>query len=141
MDVTTSNVSGMIVNTIMRQRVAGKPDYEAFVPSRKSATTSQVFNFDNRSKATGFAMANAHRQNPAVVDVTARNERGDVLRTDVLTIPPGGHMFFNLGNNYAETNLQYGTVEFAPRPGGYFSVIGLRFNETSAITNIEMMIP
>jgi hypothetical protein len=143
MDVSSGNFSTMYINTIMRQRVPGRPDAEVVVPSRPSATKAQVFSFDNRAAGTGFAAMNAHRQNESVIDVTARNQDGQVLRSWVLTIPPGGHTSFELGKTAGETQLQYGTVEFAPRTGagGYFAVIGLRFFNAVSMTNLEMMIP
>jgi hypothetical protein len=32
-------------------------------------------------------------------------------------------------------------VEFNPQPGGFFGVIGLRFNPTGPVTNLEVMTP
>lgn len=140
-DVSTSNISGMSVNTIYRQRVAGRPDVEVFVPAKRPATTSQVFLFDNRGgHATGFAMLNSHRVNAQVVNIIIRNDAGVVLRQVTVTIPPGAHQQFDLAKTYPEADNQLGTVEFALQPSGWFEVVGLRFGG-QAITNIEAMIP
>jgi hypothetical protein len=143
-DAATPQVIG--VSAVMRQRVAGRPDNEVVVPSRKSATTSQIFVFDGTQTPngwynTGFGMMNASRLGASRVDVTVRNDQGVVIQTFPVDLPRGTHTSFSLFDNYPVTKGQRGTVEFNAQPGGYFAVIGLRFNPTGPVTNLEVMTP
>ena len=76
-----------------------------------------------------------------VVDVTVRNENGMVIQTSSLSLPPGGHASFDLSGWLPLSAGQRGTVQFAPQAGGWFAVIGLRFNPTGPITSLEAMVP
>ena len=59
----------------------------------------------------------------------------------VLTLAAGAHTAFSLAERYPATAGQRGTIEFAPQPGGFFAVIGLRFNPTGPVTALEIMTP
>ncbi|MFB3825829.1 MAG: hypothetical protein ACE15B_03635 [Bryobacteraceae bacterium] len=140
MDVQTSG--HMAISAVMRQRVAGRPDYEVVVPSMRTATTSKVFVFDHiSSAATGFGMANASRLNAAAVDVTIRDETGRSIQTAVLNLPAGAQTSFSLADQFPVTAGKRGTIEFAPQPGGWFNIIGLRFNPTGPFTSVEGLAP
>jgi hypothetical protein len=97
-EAATPQVIG--VTAVMRQRVAGRPDNEVVVPSRKAATTSQIFVFDNTQPApgvfynTGFGAMNASRLGASHVDVTVRNESGQVIQTFPLDLDRGRHTSF-----------------------------------------------
>jgi hypothetical protein len=86
-------------------------------------------------------MINASRVNDVYLDVTVRNEAGQVTGNSVLPIPAGNHRSFVLREVYLGTATVRGTIEFAPRPGGWFAVMGLRFSRAGAITSLEPLTP
>lgn len=140
MDVQTSG--HLAISAVMRQRVAGRPDYEVVVPSMRPATTNRIFVFDHISALdTGFGMANASRVNAATVNVNIRDDTGQSIRTAVLSLPAGAQASFSLITEFNVTKGKRGTIEFAPQPGGWFTVIGLRFNPTGPFTSLEGMAP
>ena len=139
-EVKTSGL--MAVSALMRRHVPGLPDWEVFVPSRQIATASQIYVFDNTSsKATGFAIMNASRVNAGVVLVTIRDENGQTTQTATLNMPAGAHRAFSLADQFSATAERRGTIELIPQPGGWLGFIGLRFNSTGAITNLDPMTP
>jgi hypothetical protein len=112
-----------------------------FVPSSRVTTSIQVFVFDQKTSLTGFAMMNASRVNNAVVDVIIRNENGATMQTSSLSVAPGGHTSFEFSDRFPMSAGQRGTIQFTPQAGGWFAMIGLRFNPTGPITSLEGMVP
>ncbi|HWQ54642.1 MAG TPA: hypothetical protein VN442_13240 [Bryobacteraceae bacterium] len=136
-DVTTAN--NVVISALMRQRVAGRNDFEAFVPSRRTGITTQVFLFDNGPANAGFAIMNAAAQNTGTVEMIIRDENGQILQSAMLSLSPKTQRTISLRDDYPVTAGKRGTVEFIPAPGGWFAVIGLRFNNNGPVTALDPM--
>ena len=87
--------------------------------------------FDNTNgTATGIAV-NAVSQQSVNVPVVVRDDAGNQLSTDTLTLDANGHLAFTLGSSqpgykYPQTANVRGTVEFDTPPGGQIGVLGIR---------------
>lgn len=79
--------------------------------------------------------------NVGVAAVTVRDENGQVMNTATVKIPAGEHFSFSMTDQFPETAGRRGTIEFNPQPGGWLGFIGLRFNASGPITNLELMSP
>lgn len=134
-DVTTSN--NVVITARMRQRIAGRNDFESFVPSRRTGITTQVFFFDNIGANAGFALINAAFQNTGTAQMIVRDENGQILRSTDLSLPPRTHSAINLRDQFGISGR--GTVEFIPTPGGWFAVVGLLFNNSGPVTTLDAM--
>jgi len=140
-DLDVQSSGHVAISAIMRWRSSTGAESEVVVPSREVSTKSQVFVFDHQTSATGLAMINASRINDVFLDVKVRNEAGTLLETSVLHIPAGTHGAFVLSEFYEVTKDVRGSIEFAPRPGGWFAVMGLRFSNAGPITSLEPFTP
>ena len=72
----------------------------------------------------------------ASATVTIRDDTGAVILVNTIPMPAQGHTSFNLVERYALTAQKRGTVEFRAPSAGQLSVLGLRFNPTSAFSTI-----
>jgi hypothetical protein len=129
--VIPSKVAGYAV---FRQRVSGRPDYEAAVPISSRFDVRFTIPFDNRAGfSTGVALVNSDFQSGASVAMTARAGDGTVIRSDTFTIPAGGKLVFSVPTRYAELAGRLGVLQFSTS-GRMFSGLGLRFNATGPFT-------
>lgn len=129
---------------VFRQRVAGRPDYEAAVPF--TVPSAQVMStFDNASGfATGVAVVN-NSAFPVTVNIGFTAEGGDAISTRVLSMNPRTHMSFTLPERFPEVAGKRGTVSLtaitaAGTVDGSVSVLGLRFNPGGAFTTLPYFI-
>jgi hypothetical protein len=129
--VIPSKVAGYAV---FRQRVSGRPDYEAAVPISSRFDVRFTVPFDNRAGfSTGVALVNSDFQNGASVAMTARAGDGTVIRSDTFAIPAGGKLVFSVPTRYAELADRFGVLQFWTS-GRMLSGLGLRFNATGPFT-------
>ena len=134
------DASGEItMSAIYRQRVAGRPDFEAAVLPR-IPTTRLVAPFDNRTGlVTSIALVNP-RDVRANLDITVRNDTGIVVGTRRIPLEPKRHTSFALTDLFPLTVGARGSVEVVGRTDGgqltEFGAIGFRFNQTGAFASL-----
>jgi YD repeat-containing protein len=99
---------------------------EAVVPLETRNAGSYILAFDQTDGVVlGVAVANASAQ-AGNIAIVLRNDAGARIGTDTLTLPPNGHMSFDLTKQYPFTGNIRGTIEFDTPPGGQISVLGIR---------------
>ncbi len=133
----TAKISGYV---ILRQRVPGRPDFEALVPISPISDTRFTLGFDNRNRfSTGVAFANPTASNqPATAKLTFVDDRGRVLLEDSITLPPSGHTAFSVPDRYPATTGKYGLLKVTTE-ASRFSAMGLRFNPDGAFTSMHTL--
>ncbi len=129
---------------VFRQRVQGRPDYEAAVPF--TVPSSQVISaFDNANGfATGVAVVN-NSPFPVTVNIGFTAEGGEPISTRVLSMNPRTHSSFTLAERFPELAGKRGTVSLtaitaAGTVDGSVSVLGLRFNPGGAFTTLPYFV-
>jgi hypothetical protein len=114
---------------------------EAVVPMETRNAGSYLLAFDQTAGVVlGVAVANASAQ-AGNVGVILRNDAGTQIGTDTLTLPPNGHMSFDLTKQYPFTGNIRGTVEFDTPAGGQISVLGIRTTPLGGASNTLTTIP
>lgn len=111
--------------TTFRQRVAGQPDQESTVPFVKEFGGHFAVMFDNTKFETGLAVANASATDSASIPVSIRDEQGNVIDSQSLSLAPEAHTAFALSAMWPSTAGRQGTLEFS---GAAIGAMGLRFN-------------
>ena len=134
--VTNDKIGG---NAIFRQRIAGRPDFEAVVPISPINETKVVLPFDNRDNySTGIAVLNPDQSNQATVQVAAYSTDGQLVRQDFFLLPPGNKLVFSMPDRYAEARGRNGRLNISTTGTG-LSVLGLRFNPGGAFTSTHAL--
>jgi len=124
---------------IFRQRVSGRPDFEAVVPFSPVNENKLVMPFDNRNGfSTGIAWLNPDFGFPAPLEVIIRDASGNLLRQDMFTLLGGAKLVFSMPDRYPEANLRHGRIQLST-PARLFSALGLRFNPTGAFTSFHAL--
>jgi hypothetical protein len=94
--------------------------------------------FDNNpGLALGIALANPNRQSSATVTITQRNQDGQVLGSDQVTIPANGHYAGNPPVKSTKAQDLRGVLEI-DSPGGPIFALGIRANG-KAFTSIRAL--
>jgi hypothetical protein len=118
---TTGNVGGFV---IFRYNPNGQ---EAVVPLENRTADGFLIAFDNTAEtATGIAINSVSTQ-AVNVPVIVRDDSGNQIGTDSLTLAANGHLAFTLvTDKYPATANIRGTIEFDTPPGGQIGVLGIR---------------
>lgn len=138
--------SALALTAIYRARSNQIADYEASVLALPVASKPLVFSFDNTVAAsgarfaTGFGLINASSIFDATVAVAIRDESGQILASDTLTLKSLNHMAFSLGDRYPVTGGRRGTVLFTPDANIWLDVMALRFNPTGPFTSLVPLV-
>ena len=123
---------------VFRQRVPGRPDFEAVVPLVSEFDKRFVLLYDNSGGfATSMAIANPSLDQ-IDVGVTIRDEDAGVLATDRISLGVLMHQAFALAAKWPVTANRRGIIEFRSTGWGA-SVLGLRFNPGGAFTSFHVM--
>jgi hypothetical protein len=134
--VVNDRIGGM---AIFRQRIAGRPDFEAVVPITPFNETRFVLPFDNRGNySTGIALLNPDPNNPISVQLAVHAEDGRLIRQDFFILPQGNKLVFSMPVRYADTNNQHGRINVSTN-GAALSALGLRFNPGGAFTSTHAL--
>jgi len=115
----------------------GNTNQEAEAPLDTSVSADYVVPFDNTNGAsTAVALANITAQSVSTA-LSIRDDAGNVILSDTITLPAMGHRSFNLADLYGQvTARRRGTLEFTTPSPGLISVLGLSFNATGAFSTI-----
>jgi streptogramin lyase len=103
-------------------------NWAAAVPLENRNAEAYELVFDNTSAvSTGVAIANLTSETIEVF-VALRDDGGNGIGSDTITLMPEGHASFMLDQQYAATAGKRGTIEFYPPAAGQISILGLRVN-------------
>ncbi len=129
---TTGHVGGFV---IFRHN-----DQEAVVPLESRNANSYILAFDNTNgTATGVAV-NAVSSQPVTIPVTVRNETGNPIATDTITLNPNGHYAFTLvTDKFANTKDVRGTIQFDAPAGAQIGALGIRIPQTQTYTTLPAL--
>jgi hypothetical protein len=134
---TNGNVGGFV---IFRFNPNGQ---EAVVPLETRNANAYILAFDNTGgRATGIAI-NVVSSQQVNVPVVIRDDAGNQLATDTLTLPGNAHLSFVLGNQpnnkYPATAGIRGTIEFDAQVAGQIGAMGIR-NTGQAFTTLPALV-
>jgi len=133
--LNSGNISGFAV---FKQIQSGS-QFEATVPIETRNPGSFVLFFDNTNGyVTSVALANI-ATSPTHVEVVIRDDIGEVIQSDNLSLAALGHTAFVISERFGDAAQGRGTMEFDTPVGGQISVLGLSFNPTSAFTTIPAL--
>jgi hypothetical protein len=127
------------MTAIYKQRVSGRPDFEAGVLPRVPSYRL-VAPFDNTvGLVTSMALVNP-RDVRANLDITIRADNGAVLSTRRIPLEPKRHTSFAIPVEFPLTQGSRGSVEVVGHTDGgqltEFVGIGFRFNPSGAFTSL-----
>jgi hypothetical protein len=119
-----------------RQRIAGRPDFEASVGLSAINETRFALPFSNTNGfSTGVAVLNPDRVNRAAVVVLVYPQVGAPIRQDSFLLEPGSKLVFSVPERYAETVGIRGSLRVTTVNGAALSGLGLRFNPGGAFSS------
>lgn len=135
-DLNQFRLSGYAV---FRQRVAGRPDFEAVVPLSDYDDWAFYMPFTNRDNLdTGMALVNPSASETATVGLIFLDEAGQLILETSLTLKPGEQTSFSLPAKYPGLADKRGTI-YGESSIEYLSVLGLRFIRNGAFTSLPVM--
>jgi hypothetical protein len=130
---TNDSIGGL---AIFRQSVPGRPDQEAVVPVVSQFDHHFVLLFDNTQFTTAVALANPTTSS-VVIPVNIRNESGQIIDTQTVSLRPYAHTAFTLPDRWASTAGKRGAIEFQTSGFGV-GALGLRFS-AAAFTSFHVL--
>lgn len=137
LDIVGTDEIGIMA--IFRQRIQGRPDFEATVIGGNGVETDSLLPFDNTSGyVTGIAILNPAEFSPLVITMQIRDEVGALLRTVPLNLAPGEKQVFVISERYPETAGKRGSLHFEDILAA-LSVVGFRFSPGGAFTTVPLM--
>jgi hypothetical protein len=135
---TSGNVSGFV---IFRYNPNGQ---EAVVPLESRVANGFLIAFDNTNgTATGIAV-NSVSTASVNVPVIVRDDAGNQLTTDTLSLNANGHLAFTLGSSqsgykYPQTANLRGTIEFDTPAGAQVGALGIRIPAAHTFTTLPAL--
>jgi hypothetical protein len=134
----TAEGTNLVGAAVFRQRVPGRPDFEATVPLTSYFDRRVVMLFDNTAGfTTAGALVNTSLA-PMSVPCTVRDVNGQNLETVNITIPDFGQAVFVFPDRFPASRNIRGSVICAA-PTADLSALGLRFNSAGAFTSFPPM--
>jgi hypothetical protein len=142
--VLTRGIGSLNATVTFRQRIPGRPDFEATVPARNVVTKKWAMLFDNTTGlGTSFAIVNPD-SDPAEFEFIFYDGVGSRLTSGVLKLAGGQQQTFSSASRWPALLERHGTVHVSrvdPGPAGAdfgVNVLALRFNPTGAFSSIYM---
>ncbi len=122
---------------IFRQKHGSGVDSEGTSPLEDRMSPSVFIPMDNLiGYSTGVALVNLSSDTQASVNVIMRDDNGNELARDTITITANGHTSFSLPTNYPVLSGRRGLVEFQTSVPAGIAGLGLRFNPTLSFTSV-----
>ncbi len=135
----TSMLTGLAV---FRQRVSGRPDFEAVVPISPYDEVEFAMPFDNRNGfSTGIAIANPDDGEGApssTLTFQFNDPDGKLISTQTLSMAATTHTAFSIPAQWPSLSGRNGTV-IVRSTGRQLSALGLRFNPGGAFTSFHAL--
>ncbi len=123
---------------ILRQRVAGRPDFEAVVPLSSAFEAHTMLLFDNtRGFVVGMAIVNTDVV-ASKIKAIIRAHDGTLIAEKEIQLGSFSHTAFNIKDQWPETANLRGSIEFIS-DGESISVLGLRFHPDGAFTSFHSL--
>lgn len=128
---TDGNVGGFV---IFRYNTNGQ---EAVVPLENRTASGYLIAFDNTAGTlTGIAVNNVTAQQVSV-PVIVRDDAGNQIATETLTLPANAHISFTLGGDkFLDTAGKRGTIEFV---SGQIGALGIRIPPALTFTTLPAL--
>jgi hypothetical protein len=127
---------------ILRQSVAGRPDFETAIPFTSDIRIRSGMVFDNTAGyTTAVAMVNPRDRGTIDVVVHFRDSAGGPIVTDAFTLQPREHRAYELRSRTSAIANRRGFAEFRVSGAGGFAYLGLLFNSSGAVTTMFSMAP
>jgi hypothetical protein len=124
---------------ILRNRAAGRPDYEAVFPFSERITSRLIMQFDNTAGFdTTLIVTNPENYSfsrPMTVTAAFYNSSGARIHLDQFTVPVAGNTFFSTSERYPQVRGQRGIIDLTATNGDLVAA-GLRINPTNAFAPI-----
>lgn len=121
---------------IFRQRVPGRPDFEAVVPASSFDDSKLSFPFDNSGGfVTGIALINASASANSL-QMVIRDEDGTILGQEEFTLGGRNKSVFVVPDKYPQTAGKRGSMEVSTS-AGFLGGLGLRFNPNGSFTSMH----
>jgi hypothetical protein len=130
-----NRIAGVLV---FRQKVNGRPDFEAAVPLSRDDENRFWFPFDNtQGFATTLAMTNSSTSDSTDLKLRFWDADGREILTRDLRMSAGTTVAFSLAEQYPELRGQTGTAR-VEGSGSKLSGLALRFNPSGAFTMVPV---
>jgi hypothetical protein len=130
--LTEGNIGGFAIFTNIPTGQA------AVVPLETRNAPAYLLAFDNTGGInTGVALANVAATS-ASIPVIIRDDTGEQIGTDTISLAPHAHTSFMLTTNYGITQNKRGTIEFDTPASGQITALGLRANG-KALTTLPVL--
>lgn len=135
-DTSASRLGGYAV---FRQRVQGRPDFEALVPLSSYDDSVFYMPFDNLDGATtAMAILNPATNLSVSLEILLVDTGGKTLGSYSLNLAPGAQESFVLADRFPATRGRLGTVKIEGSTNR-LSALGFRFNSGGAFSTIPIM--
>ena len=135
-DATAARIGGY---AIFRQRVAGRPDFEALVPLSAFDDDIFVLPFDNMNGfVTAMAILNPGVNYTTTVTATVLDRNANQTATYSLPLSPGQQRSFTLPDLFPATRNTIGTIVFEGTTNR-LGALGFRFNSGGAFATIPVL--
>jgi hypothetical protein len=127
------------VQAIFRNRVAGRPDFEAAVLASPGVDYFTLMPFDNTNGyVTAIAICNANTVGTSSIGVEILDESGAVILRDRITLTLGAQTSFTFPGKWPATAGRRGTIHFADEVNAV-GVLGFRFSPSGSFTTLAVM--
>jgi hypothetical protein len=126
-DVLSNSLLGGVA--LFRQRVPGRPDFEASViMESRTPATAIVVPFDNRNgHTTGVAVTNLTNDRNAAIVVTVTDANNAILNTTTISLPALNGTAFDVSARFPQTAGKAGLLRFSAAPA-FIAGTAFRFN-------------
>jgi hypothetical protein len=132
--VSARSISGAAV---IQQGSAGSADAEGAVRLRSKSTKHFLLPFDNtQGFITAMAILNPDATQAASVSVVFRDENGQPISNESLTLGPQTRQAFALSTQFPKSAAKRGVVEFTSA-GAELAALDLRFSPRGSFSSIE----
>jgi len=133
---TASKLSGF---AIFQWHPAGIAPSEAIVSFMGPLGRKFVLMYDNQSGSqTGVALANPSATNTLAITATVRNQAGQTIQTDTITLAPLARITFVMSQTFPATAGLRGSVYLCASPSG-MAGLGLRFSPQGTFTSFPLL--
>jgi hypothetical protein len=124
---------------VFRQRVVGRPDFEATVPVVLGGS-QMISAFDQTGGfTTGLALVSLN-SGQVTLTLTFRDEIGNLMLERTVVLDTRHHTSFSFADRYPELAGKKGSLVIVGRSSaiqsGVFAPLGLRFNPTGSFTTV-----
>lgn len=132
----STSPGGVAMNAVLTQKVEGRPDFQASVPSTDQFGSNFQFPYRNDGPYTTTIAFVSHDDQPVVL--VARDSNGTEICNTTRQMTVGQHVSFLVSDPgwLTCTAGQRGVIEIVPAEGSTGSAIAFLFNDQGAFTTV-----